>query len=167
MATLWQLAKSIEAEGKKLYEELAREATKREIAGVFSTLAGEEQRHYELFEKLEKCKPIDTGIQKSVSVGVPILFNAIRAELMIDEMALKAMIDAETIYQKALVLENSSIELFNNIIKRLTDEYQKGVVSIIIEEEKRHVAVVKELIKLVHRPKEWLENAEVFHSDEY
>ena len=167
MATVWQLAKSIETEGKKMYEELARDAPKREIAGAFSALAGEEQRHYELFDKLEKRKPIETGMHASVSVDLPKLFDAIRTEILIDETASAAMNDAEATYQQALLLENSSIELFNKIMTGLTDEYQKEIVNVIIDEEKWHIEVIKELIAFVHRPKEWLENAEVYHSDKY
>ncbi|MBN1578211.1 MAG: ferritin family protein [Chitinispirillaceae bacterium] len=167
MATVWQLAKSIEVEGKKMYEELARDAPKREIAGVFSALAGEEQRHYELFDKLEKRKPIEAGDHGSVSVDIPKMVDAIRIVLLIDEPALTAMNDAETTYKKALVLENSSIILFNKIMKELTDEHQIRIVKVIIDEEKCHIEVIRRLIDFVHRPKEWLENAEVYHYDEY
>ena len=167
MSTFWQVAKSIEAEGNKMYLEFERNAPNREIAGVFSALAGEERRHYELFEKLEKHRVIELEPPGPVSVDIPKLFDAIRTELLIDDRAMDAMKDAETIYQQALVLEKSSINFFNKILAGLTDEYQKGVVNVIIGEEMRHIAVINGLMDFVHRPKEWLENAEVYHSDKY
>ncbi|MBN1757659.1 MAG: hypothetical protein JW863_05045 [Chitinispirillaceae bacterium] len=167
MLTFWQVAKSIEAEGNKMYLEFARNAPKREIAGVFFALAREEQRHFELFENLEKGKLIESLPQGPVSIDLPKLFDAIRIEFLIDEPAMEAMKDAETTYQQALILEKSSISLFNNFMMELTDEHQKKNVKTIIDEEQRHVTVIKELIDFVHRPKEWLENAEVFHSGEY
>jgi rubrerythrin len=167
MPTIWQLAKSIETEGKKMYEEFAHETPKKEIAGVFSALAGEEQRHYEIFDNLEKRIPVETVPQGSTNVDVTELFETIRIELQLDEQSLAAMNDAETAYKKALVLENSSIDLFNKIVKGLSDGHQKKVVEAIIGEEKRHIEVISGLIDFVHRPKEWLENAEVYHKEEY
>ncbi len=150
-----------------MYEEFAQEAPKREIAGVFSALAGEEQRHYEIFDNLEKRIPVEAVTMGSANMDVTDLFETLRIELQIDEQSSAAMNDAETAYKKALVLENSSIDLFSKIVRGLSDGHQKKVVEAIIGEEKRHIEVITGLIEFVHRPKEWLENAEVFHQNQY
>lgn len=168
MLNLWHLAKEIEAEGRKMYKELAYTAPKKTISSIFITIAGEEQLHYELFDKLEKGtmiipannEPVNNDFKKKI-------FEVIHIELLIEELPLPVMHDAEIAYKQALVLENSSMELFNIILRKLTDEHQKLVVGRIVEEEKRHVEIIGKLMKLVHRPEEWIENAEVFNYSRY
>jgi Rubrerythrin. len=167
MSTIWQLAKLIEMEGKKMYEALALSAPKRELAGAFSALAEEEQGHYEIFDSLEKDLPLETSARGPESVEVSRMFDALRTEFLTDETALVAMNGAENVYYKALALENRSRNLYNEMLEELTDEHQKRIVRVIIDEENRHIKIIHGLIDFVHRPKEWLEDAEVYHLDEY
>ena len=56
----WELAKSIEKEGKEYYLKLAKESPEPSLAGVFNFLAKEEQRHYDIFDAMQRKAPVHT-----------------------------------------------------------------------------------------------------------
>lgn len=167
MINHWQLAKSIEEEGMMTYESLAKRAPNKELSGVFTTLADEERRHYELFSEMEKNMPVELFSEESKQIDLLETLHTTLLEMKNDNIKLKTMHDAEKGYRNSLNLEKKSIEAYNKIMDDVKDIFQKSVLRLIIEEETRHVKLIEELIDFVHRPKEWLENAEVYHLDEY
>jgi rubrerythrin len=167
MPTIWQLAKDVELQGKALYESLAESTLVKGLSDVFSLLAREEQRHYIIFEKLGKNMPVEFGVSELASFDIPGIFRTVAAEMQHGDEALKALDDAETGCRKALLLENNSIEAYRKMQVDSLNGMQKNALSLIIGEEKHHVTIIENLIEFIHRPKEWLENAEVNHHTEF
>jgi rubrerythrin len=163
---MWKIAREIESEGKRVYEAMARDAPTGELAGAFRALAEEEQRHFELFKDLEKNTPLETFAMEPLLSGIPEFFREIVENLRDNDDALKALNDAEHICRKALVLEYRSIDFYQIIISTIADEFQRGIVDLIIDQETHHISIIEGLIDFVHRPKEWVENAEFCHQEE-
>jgi rubrerythrin len=167
MASIWQIAKTMETEGRKMYEVFAKGAPNRELAGVFSALANDEQNHYNTFDALERSVKLEPVADVSGTVNVAMIFDSIRNAFKVDDKALAALHDAGASYENALVAEQKSIDLYNEILAGQKDESLKVAITFIINEEKRHIKIIEGLIDLVRRPKEWLEDAEIHHQDKY
>ena len=163
MSTIWEKAKDIETKGRDFYIELAGKSSREEVASIFKVLADEEQKHYDLFDSLEK--QLEVGeLPKSTSISdakeaFARLASAFKTEDPVE--------DAESTYAKALELERTSVEYYNSILEQLDDGKQKEAVKTIIGEEQRHERIVEGLMEFVRRPKEWLEDAEFYHLEEY
>jgi rubrerythrin len=167
MSTIWDVAKKMELEGKKMYESLATKAPGQGLAGVFAALALEEQRHWDLFDSLEKSMPAGSFATSPALIDIDGVFQEIRDEFNNDDTGLKALTNAETLYNKALVLEKKSVAEYTKLRDSTDDEFQQGIVGMIIDEEERHVELIEGLIDFVSRPQEWLEDAEIHHGDDY
>ncbi len=167
MPTVWQTAKQIEARGKALYLELAAAANNANVAGVFNLLAQEEQRHYELFDSFEQSMPAETWATDSIVADVNRIFAALREGVGDDTVGLEAMQSAETAYAKALNVEQASVSFYENALEQASTNVEKAIIGQVLSEERRHVKVVESLIMFVRRPKEWVENAEFYHLEEY
>jgi len=155
MTDIWEAAKKIEQEGKRFYEALARDASRAELAGVFTLLAGEEQRHYDTFVRLQKGAGADAAAPSDI---VPQVIETLR-KLTADFVNGVKAGDTEAAYRKALSLERRSVEHYEGMLAGQSGAAQ-GALKAIIAEEKRHEAIIDSLIRLVRRPREWVESAE-------
>ncbi len=163
MADVWEFAKEIEVTGKAYYEKLADESAIEELSGVFSFLAGEEQRHYDIFTNMEKGLPTPELKHSEALKSAKDAFSNLAASFQVPEV----IEDSESAYQKALDLEKKSIDLYENALREAKTDQQKTALEFIIEQEKKHARIVGAMMEFVRRPKEWLENAEWNHLDQY
>lgn len=162
MTDVLEIAKTIETEGRDQYLRLAESALNREVAGVFRFLADEEERHYQMFERMQKNLPEESSKPSDLLLKAKSVLKSISIENIPPNFG-----DAESSYQKALELEKRSVEFYEKLAvdKDLTG--QAGVVALILGEERRHVRLMEEMIQFMLQPKLWLENAEWNHLDEY
>lgn len=163
MADVWEFAKDIEVSGKEYYEKLADESAIEELSGVFTFLAGEEQRHYEIFDAMEKGLPAPELKHSGALQNAKDAFNSLASSLQVSEV----IEDSESAYQKALGFEQKSIDLYQKALVDAKDDQQKAALEFIINQEKKHYRIVEAMMEFVRRPKEWLENAEWNHLDAY
>jgi rubrerythrin len=162
MADVLEIAKTIETEGREQYLWLAESTVNREVAGVFRFLAGEEERHYNMFERMQKNLPVEAPPPSDILQKAKSIFKSISVDHMPPRFG-----DAESSYQKALELEKKSVDFYEKLVEDKTVADQTGVIALILGEERRHVRLMEALMELVKRPKQWLENAEWNHLDEY
>jgi rubrerythrin len=162
MPSIWKLAQEMEKEGKKYYEKLSAASKNPEVASVFAFLAKEEAVHLKTFEKMEK------GMKLSARA---ISGSTVKAVKLFGKMAAKSRIAAEkesTVkgYKEALKMEKQAVKYYSGMMKK-SNESQKAALSLIIDEEKKHVVLMEALIDFAKQPEAWLENAEFNHLDEY
>jgi rubrerythrin len=162
MTSAWKLAKDMEKEGKAYYEKCADASKNKEIAAIFTFLAKEEAVHLATFEKMEK----------GMKVGArPVSESTVKASKLFGKMAAKSRIADEKesaikAYKEALGLERQAVKYYSGMMKKC-DSFQKAVLSVIVEEEKRHVVLMEALIDFARKPDTWLENAEFNHLDDF
>jgi rubrerythrin len=162
MASIWTLAQTMEKEGKAYYEKLATASKNKEIATIFTFLAKEEAIHLAAFEKLEKGTGVVARTPSVSTVKAAKLFGKLAAKSRIaDEKE-----SAEKSYKEALKLENLAIKQYTGMLKK-ADALHKIALQVIIEEEKKHAALMTALIDFIQKPGLWLENAEFNHLDDY
>jgi rubrerythrin len=159
----FDLAKNMEKESRKMYETFSADAPLKELKSVFSFLAVEEQGHWELF----------ASMQKKSAVAAPVDDNILdRAKHMLAGWAHAFSVpgtiaDFESAYVKALLKEKEAVAFYEKEKENLKSFDHKKVLDIIIEQEQRHKRLMEELVDFVRRPKQWVENAEFNHLDEY
>jgi rubrerythrin len=162
MASIWNLAKDMEKEGKAYYEKLSAASKNKEIAAIFAFLAKEEAVHLTTFEKLEKGMMVSARPVSESTVKALKLFGkmAVRSRIADEkESAIKA-------YKEALGLEKQAVKYYSGMLKKC-DASQKTALTLIIEEEMKHKAIMEALVDFVGRPHDWLENAEFNHLDDF
>jgi len=167
MSSIWEIAKGMEVEGKKFYEQLSLQASNKALEKAFSLLADAEQKHYETFESLEKSMPVESSAAPSIGVDIKKAFKEIAEDLTKPDTGMEVMADAETAYEKALSMEEKGIEFYSDMLEKTDDNLQKTMIEQIITEEKSHVKIVSNLLEFARDPKIWIENAEFNHLDEY
>ena len=153
----------IERQGKEYYLILARQTPLPELAGIFNFLAGEEQKHIEQFEALTKKVRPDPLPESTALENAQKVFSKMTAGFAIKE----SLEDYVTAYQKARDFEQKSIDYYQGALSQKLHADQCAVFTYILKQEQAHLHLMENLIEFVRRPKEWLENAEWNHLDEY
>ncbi len=158
-----EIAKNIEKEGIEHYTELAETTTLKELAGIFKFLADEEQKHYNTFNAYQNSQSEPEFESIDIIAKAKTIFESFANVFKTSE----TIYDYEAAYQKALTLEEKSITFYEELLSKNQDDKQSTIIKFVLEEEKNHKKVIGAIIDFVKRPKEWLENAEWNHLDEY
>ena len=151
------LAQKMELEGKAYYEKLAAETTAPELKGVFTFLAGEEQKHYDLFKSMAFEEPAPPSAEEDAALGkmVEEVFSRLTASFTFPEV----VYDYQAAYGKALEMEREAVRFYTEIEAKAEASDRKAV-RFIIGQEKMHARLIESLIEFTKNPKTWLENSE-------
>ena len=158
----FDVAKNMEVKSKALYEELARESGK-DLSGIFTFLAREEQQHYDIFDVMQQRSDLTVPADDNILKRAHDHFAHAARDFAIPE----AINDAEVVYKKALGLEEDAVSFYTAEQAKIENESYRETLDLIIEQEKRHVTLINNLVEFVQHPKIWLENAEFNHLKEY
>jgi rubrerythrin len=71
------------------------------------------------------------------------------------------------LYTMALQMEQKSIDLYEEYLKKADDDFQREIFSYLVSQEKDHYAVIEELLIMVRHSLQWVENAEFGRRKEY
>lgn len=154
-------AKQLELESKAHYLKLA-EQDQPKLRGIFTMLAEQEQKHYDLFCEIESGKFDFNKENGELIEKVKSVFN----EISSDFSTFTAIEDAEWAYTKAYEFEKKSIDYYQKLLTTAVPE-EKGILEFIIDQEKIHARLMDNFVLLVQSPKIWLDNAEWNRLDVY
>jgi len=157
---LFEVAIQLEQEGAQFYSEMAKKAPTEGFADIFSTLAEDERKHENYFKTLQKKSALITVSSTALEQAKQV-FRTFDPESFFQ---IEGQIPA---YEEALLVEKKSIDFYTSQLPSLEFEAEKKALSEIIAEEKRHYAIIEEMLKLVTRPQRWVENAEFGVREEY
>lgn len=152
---------TMETDAANYYREQATAFEGHPIARAFEMLVEAELKHQKLLQDYKKqqgakLEPINLSGQDDIFSNLPDFKNEI--------MLVPEQIGA---YRKALDLEEQSIQLYSKLIQNTVDESERHLLQFLIDEEKKHYAFFEELVTLVERPEEWVENAEFGNREDY
>jgi len=156
-----ELAKSIEKEGKEYYLKLAKESPELSLAGVFNFLAKEEQRHYDIFDALQRKAPVRTE-PGTASAEAKKMFAGLSSHFALPEM----FYDYTAAYMRALEMERKSVALYDGMLAKATTPDDKRILSFLILEEQKHEHLMEHMIEFVNKPNVFLETAEFNHLED-
>lgn len=157
---LFEVAIKLEQEGAQLYTELAKKAPTEGFASIFSSLAKDEKKHESYFRILQQ-KSAPVSVDSQAIEEAKLVFKAF------DPESFPSSEDQIPAYEEAIQIEKKSIEFYTSQMDSLVFEAEKKALSIIISEEKKHLSILEEMLKLITRPHRWVEDAEFGVREDY
>lgn len=163
---IYQFAMQMEKDGENYYRQLAREATVPGLAKIFTMLADEEVKHYQMVGKLAQQESNPQLADTRIMNNVKNVFQEMReekGELSIDTTA------ASNSYRKACEIEAQSGKFYHEKAEQAADEHQRQILLQLAGEEAQHLRIMENILEFVSRPEpgKWLEDAEWYHLEEY
>ena len=160
--SIYQLAINMEYDLEKFYREQAEKNKDNSLHAVFTLLADEEANHAKILKDNADKLTISLEDSNILSQVKPIFKEM--ADLSSQIKDLPSQLDA---YNLALEKEEESIKYYEDLLNKAREEESKNLLKFLIEQENKHYDLLEELIKLVKRPEEWVEDAEFGIREDY
>lgn len=157
-----EFAIGMEVEGQKYYLEQSEKNTDNELYQIFQLLAASEKEHAELLKNRQMQKEIEYKNNNTLS-DIRGVFAGMQNFTGKLEQTTK-QIDA---YRLALTMEEKSISLYFNMLSQANNQQDKELFLFLLQQEKEHRNLFEDLVILLLRPEEWVENAEFGVREEY
>ena len=158
---IFEFAMQMELDGRNFYLELAGKADDQGLQSILEMLAADEMKHYNILQDMKIKKP--SMAKTEVLDNAKNVFGEMRNKGE-DKSFPTAQVE---LYKKAQEIDEKSRVFYIEKEKEVEKAYQKKLFRRIAEEEKKHYVLLGNIISFISRPKEWLENAEWYHLDEY
>ncbi len=159
---IFEFAMQMEKDGESYYRELVGKASDEGLKNILTMLANDEVKHFKTLEAMkEDAKPEMADTQ--VLSGAKNIFAKMKEE----QESLDPQISQKGLYEKALDNERKSQEFYAQKSSEVADPNHKDLFLRIAEEEKKHYFLIENIIEFISRPKQWVENAEFHHLEEY
>ena len=161
---IFKVAKEMELVGKKSYEDQLAKTTSPGLKKILQIFIKEEENHYQLFDEMEKDAHPDT---KEVIVMDFKEMKSIFENIKDTEGLTDSPDDQIMFYKKAKEVEVDAEAKYREFAESIEDERLKEVILKIADEEHRHAVLIQNIITLIKRPNEWVEDAEFNQMEEY
>ncbi len=159
---IYEFAMQKEEMSENYYRDLANKCESKGLQRIFTMLADEEHKHYQMVQEMEKKGKPEIG-ETSVLSDAKKVFERMRDE----REQLGCEIEQLELYKDARKFEKESEDYYREKAEEVEDEFQQGFFKKMADEEHKHFMMVENIIQLVQRPERWLENAEWTHLEEY
>ena len=159
---IFQYAKKLEQDGEDYYRKMAEKVNDKGIESIFNMLAKDEVKHYQTFDKMEKEEQVEMDETEILSDTVNIFEQ--RKEKGEDFDTDEDQID---IYREAKDLEQETIDFYEEKAEEVDNKKYKELFLKIAGEEKKHYHLLDNIEELLLRPKQWVEDAEFYHIEDY
>jgi rubrerythrin len=159
---IFEFAMEKEKYAENFYRELAERTDSAGLAKILNMLADEEIKHY------QTVKTMQAQTAKQLT-ATPVLKNAQEIFTKMKASAEKFDFDvSETgLYRKACDIEKQSRDFYLQKADEVENDAQKPIFKRLAEEESKHLLLVQRLCDFVARPETFLEDAEMYHFDDY
>lgn len=154
-------AMKIELQGKAYYENMAASAGLPGLKTIFTELAADEQKHYDVLRGLKGGETWGMADSRAVEHA-----RSVFTELLRDPNAAAGLHEALDVYRLALKVEAESVKLYEDMAKKEEDPAIVQLYLTIANEEKKHYNVVENICDFVTRPKYYLAWREFSNLDE-
>ena len=158
---LFDQALDIEKKGESLYRRFSLEASDEGMKFIFTWLADQERKHYDIFEKM-KAGEFALVAESAIVLNIQNIFSGWKD--IADRIDVK--VAQADLYRQALEIENRSVLIYEDYASSRVTPEQKDLCLAIVKEEKRHRWILENIIEFVTKPEVWAENAEFDHLEE-
>lgn len=160
--SIYEFAIRMEEDGAAFYRELAGKSPNPAVQSVLRMLAEEEDKHAQAVRAMAAEEPEEP-------IGADVLKNARTIFRQMRNKGEPFVTETEQIhlYHKALEIEEKSRAFYLARAAEMKQARAKQLFERLAAEEQKHAELLDNVIELVSRPKQWLENAEFFHQEEY
>ncbi|MEO1816556.1 MAG: ferritin family protein [Acetobacterium sp.] len=157
-----EFAIKMELDGEKYYREQAENNQDNPLNIIFVFLADDEKGHAALLQNELKKISYDLADNQTLAET-----NNVFKERGDFKNKFEKIPNQLDVYRMALQMEKDSIELYQKFFTESTDEQTKKLFGYLVKQEENHFKIFDNLITLVERPEEWVEDAEFGVREEY
>lgn len=164
--TAFEFAMKMELDGKSYYEKQADKMTHPALKKLFSELASDEERHYQIFKEMSAGKKpeYEAAFKTSILATTKNVFQKLSAsKTKIDDLP----DSVREAWGGALDIEDKSVKFYHEQAGKVSDSDQKRIWNSIAAEEQKHWTAINYVIDFISRPKQWLEDAEWSNIEPY
>ncbi|NVN93379.1 MAG: ferritin family protein [Desulfuromonadales bacterium] len=148
---IFEFAMKMELDGKAYYEKLAAETTNTGLKAIFTTLADDEQKHYETIQAIKAGS--NWVMNESVVLdSAKNLFEKLMGDKTVAS-GLKKSLDG---YQYARKIEADSVKFYEDAANKESNATAKQLLLRIAEEEKEHYNILDNLSDFTLAPQNFL-----------
>ena len=148
---VYDFAIKMELDGMAYYEKLATDTADSGLKSIFSNLALDEQKHYEVILALKSGKKLKMADSKVLDEAKN-LFELLTADKDVS-VALKKSLDG---YEHARKIEADSVKFYEDMAKEEDNPETVQLLLIIANEEKKHFNILDNLCDFVAAPQSYL-----------
>lgn len=158
---IFKFAIQMEKDGEVFYRQLAGQVSESGVQEILTMLAEDEAKHAQVIEqmKTKAGKMAETQILDRAK-------NIFRRISAFNE-PFDFEHGHEALYRQAIELEQKSIDFYLDRADQSDHPDHKALFEQLADEERRHHRLLEGLADFVSRPKQWLENAEFCHLEDY
>lgn len=149
---IFDFAMQLEKEGLAFYRRQASLAKDKKLREILLTLADEEKRHFELFQKLRDGSVEPGSITESSQSSSLARVKEIFRELTSDYKSAILQTNALDIWNEALRMEERAEAYYTEQAARQKDSNNKKIFEVIAKEERNHVHMISGVISFLKFP---------------
>ena len=158
---IFDFAIKMEQDGKTYYEKLASHTALPGLRTIFTGLAVDEQKHYDIFVALKKGAQ---NIAMADSTALELSKNVFAGLPKESADAVKEDLDS---YRHAMQIEAESFRLYESAAKAEDDEGTKQLLLKIASEEHKHFQIIENIYTFVNAPNQYLAWGEFSNLEEF
>jgi len=152
---VYEYAMKVEKEGEAYYREMAAAATNSGLKRIFTMLADEEVKHYNVFKNMMKKEDMDLE-NLDLITDTQTIFQTLAEEK--DNVTFDA--DQIQFYKDAIAREEDSHDFYADKASELDNEKQKKIFLHVAKEEIKHKQILEEIVAFLEEPADWVASAE-------
>ncbi len=152
---VYEYAMKVEKEGEAYYREMAAAATNAGLKKIFTMLADEEVKHYNVFKNMMNNEDMNLD-DLHLLTDTKTIFQTLAEE----KNNVNFDIDQIQFYKEAMAREDDAHDFYANKADEIKDEKQKEIFVQIAKEEEKHKRVLEEIIAFLEEPADWVASAE-------
>lgn len=160
---VFEFAMKMEEDGKEYYENLANQTPLPGLKTIFSELAQDEQKHYEIFQQLKKGDSVSEMQGSTALEGAKNVFESLPKS----GIALKGMESGTAAYDHAMQMEAESFKFYERAAREEKDQETKALLMRIADEERKHYNILENIFNFVNAPNQTLDWAEFSNLGEF
>jgi rubrerythrin len=158
---VFDYALQMEEDGETFYREIAQKTSNEGLQAILTMLANEEFKHYQAIDRMRQGEYLITE--------TTVLDDALNIFIEMKEQGERFESEQEQadIYARAQEIEKKSQQFYHEKAGQTDKDDQKKLFERLAKEEEKHYFLLENIIEFISRPKQWLENAEWYHLEEY
>ena len=160
---VFDYAMKMEEDGKAYYEQLASQTSLPGLRTIFTRLAEDEQKHYEIFQQLKESGSVPAMQDTTIIADAKNIFE----DLPKEEKTLKGLEGALAAYQHAMKIESDSFRFYENAASEEKNPTTKKLLIKIAAEEHKHFDVLDNIFHFINAPSQYLAWAEFTNLEEF
>lgn len=164
---IFDFAMKMEKDGQAYYKELAKKAENAPLKRILHNLAEAEGKHYEVFKKFKEGKTLEGASQPGAGENLLQDAKNVFQQMAAKNEKLDFSSHVISAWQGAQEIEKRSVDFYREKAGGPEASPVKNAILRIADEEHHHWVLIESILQFLRRPKEWLENAEWHHLEEY